>query len=354
MASKAQQGRELARIDYEVDQVPDWIREVIDTSLAIEREDARVAGSLGFMTRALVSATMPYKDPKAKVYERHNGDLSLSMLSPKGVPYGKYPRLLLSWLVTEAVTKRSNVIVLGDTLADFLRNVVGVEASGGKTGTATRVSEQMERLFTSMVSVERRNNKPEDRSFAFENITLVRRGRIDRADMARLDNLSAIDLTPNSIAAVAPDGSELWKNRPDGNVGRWDSEVELTEQFFRECLETPVPLDLRAYRVLGGAPMAMDIYAWISYRASYIKKATRPIPWESLQAQFGSGSPFTEQGTRDFKKAFKRNLEVVRLVYPGLRVDESSNNSGLILQPGPSHIPKLGPGAGSATQRKLF
>ena len=354
MRNKSEQGRGMERVDYERDQMPEWIREVIDTSLAIESEDARSAGSLGFMTRALVSASMPYKDPKAMVYVRHNGDLSLSMLSPRGVPYGKYPRLLLSWLVTEAVTTRSNVIVLGDTLADFLRNVVGVEASGGKTGTATRVSEQMERLFSSMVSVAKRNSKPEDRSFSFENITLVRRGRIEQADLAKLDNLKALDAVAGVIAETGPDGRELWKNRPVSNVGCWNSEVELTDQFFRECLETPVPLDLRAYRILGGAPMAMDIYAWVSFRASYIKKATRPIPWESLQAQFGSGSPFTEQGTRDFKKAFKRNLEVVRLVYPGLRVDESSNSAGLILQPGPSHIPKLGPGAASATQTKLF
>ena len=118
------------------------IRDVIDTSLAIEAEDARSAGSLGFMTRALVSATMPYKDPKTKVFERRNGDLALSILSPKGVPYGKYPRLLLSWLVTEAVTKRSNVIVLGDTLADFLKSAVGVVATGGASGTPTRLSEQ--------------------------------------------------------------------------------------------------------------------------------------------------------------------------------------------------------------------
>ncbi len=97
----------VERVDYARDLVPQWIRQVIDTSLAIEAEDARSAGCLGFMTRALVSATMPYKDPKTKMFERRNGDLALTILSPKGVPYGKYPRLLLSWLVTKAVTKGS-------------------------------------------------------------------------------------------------------------------------------------------------------------------------------------------------------------------------------------------------------
>jgi hypothetical protein len=336
--------RGIATVDYQVDSVPEWIREVIDTALAIEQEDARSAGSLGFMTRALVSASMPYKDPKTKVFERRNGDLTLTMLSPKGVPYGKYPRLLLSWLVTEAVTTRSPVVTLGDTLADFLKSAVGVEATGGKTGTATRVSEQMERLFTSMVSVERRDQDADGRSFSFENITLVQRGRMDAEDRRRFDSIGAIELESN----------ELWRTKDVSVQGTWNSLVELTPQFFRECLETPVPLDLRAYRTLSPAPMAMDIYAWCSYRASYLKRPTRPIPWAALQAQFGSGFPFTEQGARDFKKAFKRNLDVVRLVYPELKVDESSNSSGLILLPSRPHIPKLGPAPGRSVQKKLF
>lgn len=334
------------RIDYGRDQVPDWIREVIETGLAIEREDARSSGSLGFMTRALVSASMPYKDPKTKFFERQNGDLTLTMLSPKGVPYGKYPRLLLSWLITEAVTTRSPVVTLGDTLAEFLRATIGVEATGGKRGTATRVSEQMERLFKSLISVDRRD-QADARSFSFENITLVRGGTIDQEDMRRLDSL---DMIENS-GDVA--GQHLWRAADrTSEQGRWNSQVELTPQFFRECIETPVPLDLRAYRALSPSPMAMDIYSWCTYRMSYIKRPTRPIPWPILQAQFGSGFPFTEQGTRDFKKAFKRNLDIVRLAYPDLRVDETSDRGGLILMPSKPHIPKVA--RGSAEQKRLF
>lgn len=337
-----------AKVDYGRDQVPDWIREVIETGLAIEREDARSAGSLGFMTRALVSASMPYKDPKTKFFERKNGDLTLTMLSPKGVPYGRYPRLLLSWLITEAVTTRSPVVTLGDTLAEFLRTTIGVEATGGKRGTATRVSEQMERLFKSLISVDRRD-QPGARSFSFENITLVRGGTIDQEDMRRLDALDAIDAN----AGEGDASSQFWRTdaRRLEEQGQWNSQVELTPQFFRECIETPVPLDLRAYRALSPSPMAMDIYSWCSYRMSYIKRQTRPIPWPILQAQFGSGFPFTEQGVRDFKKAFKRNLNIVRLAYPDLRVDETSDRGGLILMPSRPHVAKL---SNSGGQRRLF
>jgi len=324
-----------ARLDYQRDEVPGWVRDVIETGLAIEQEDARSAGSLGFMTRALVSATMPYKDPKTKVFERRNGDLTLTILAPNGVPYGKYPRLLLSYLVTEAVAKRSNVVMLGDTLAEFLRASIGVRATGGAQGTQTRLSDQMQRLFTSIVSVGQRVTNGTSRAFEFENITLVERGRLEERDMARLDNLR-----PPPAVEAGPE-SELWRQVERDEAGRWSSVVELTPRFFQECVETPVPIDLRAYKVLGDAPMAMDIYAWTTYRASYIKHATRPIPWQVLQAQFGSGLPFTEQGTRDFKKAFKRNLDLVRLVHPGLKVDESSNASGVVLLPSPTSVKKL-------------
>jgi Plasmid encoded RepA protein len=341
MTMTSKESNAMVRVNYAQDQMPEWVRNVIDEALAIEQEDARTAGSLGFITRALVSATMPYKDPKTKVFERHNGDMTLTILSPNGVPFGKYPRLLMSYLVTEAVASRSNVIELGGTLAEFLKTTMNVKATGGKEGTQTRLSEQMQRLFTSVVSVSQRVQNGASRGFSFENITLVDRGSLNERDMGRLDRLGDMEEGENS---------ELWKTPQVPEIGKWNSRIELTTKFYQECIDTPVPIDLRAYKVLSEAPMAMDIYAWLTYRASYVKKATRPIPWQALQGQFGSGLPFTEQGGRDFKKAFKRNLELVRLVYPGLKVDESSNTSGLVLLPSPTHIPKIS----AYKQRGLF
>ena len=49
----------------------------MDESLGIEAEDARAAGTLGYMTRALVNATLPYKNPKSPLFERKNGQCGL-------------------------------------------------------------------------------------------------------------------------------------------------------------------------------------------------------------------------------------------------------------------------------------
>lgn len=52
---------------------------------------------------------------------RRNGALTLSLLAPShvGLPYGALPRLLLSWLTTEAVRTRERTLVLGPNLSRY-------------------------------------------------------------------------------------------------------------------------------------------------------------------------------------------------------------------------------------------
>ena len=131
-----------AVIDYRSNApLPKWVSEVIEAHLAIEQEDARSAGALGFMARALVLATMPYKDPKTDAYVRSNGDFRLRIVAgyEGGIPFGIYPRLLMSWVTTEAVQNKSPVIELGDSLSQFLREVLELRSTGGgRRGRLTR------------------------------------------------------------------------------------------------------------------------------------------------------------------------------------------------------------------------
>ena len=78
-------------------------------ALLIEIEEARQARTVGFMARVLTQATMPHKAYINNEFTRHNGYLTLTMWSPRdiGLPYGSIPRLLLSWITTEAVRTKS-------------------------------------------------------------------------------------------------------------------------------------------------------------------------------------------------------------------------------------------------------
>ena len=66
------------------------------------------------------------------------------------LPYGNLPRLLLAWVSTEAVRTGSRVLILGDSLSEFMRTL-GIYNSGGNL--QTRLRNQMRRLFHCTVSL---------------------------------------------------------------------------------------------------------------------------------------------------------------------------------------------------------
>lgn len=321
--------------------VPAWVQEVIEAHLAIEQEDARSAGQLGFMTRALVLATMPYRHQKnpdgtpKESFTRKNGDFCLRIVAgyEGGIPYGIYPRLLMSWVATEAVRNQSPIIELGESLRIFLRDVLDLRSNGGgERGSGSCVTEQMKRLFGSLITAQYTGTQ-EKRGFTLKNVLI--------ADELQLEE---------------PECDSFWTPQAPHEAGTWQSKVRLTNNFFQECITKPVPYDVRAYKSLRGSPLAMDIYVWLTYRMSYVKHRTRPFPWESLMAQFGSGygtystAVTSEQGLKqavnDFKnKAFLKALKLVLTVYPKANIEV--RKSGLVLLPSPPHVSPYSGGQGS-------
>ena len=72
------------------------LNKLITEALAIEARDAKDAGALGFMARALVQATMPHSKIEGSVFKRQNGAFKLTMLADPdvGLPYGKHTALI--------------------------------------------------------------------------------------------------------------------------------------------------------------------------------------------------------------------------------------------------------------------
>ncbi|UXN02114.1 replication protein RepA (plasmid) [Xanthomonas hortorum pv. pelargonii] len=79
--------------------------------------------------------------------------------------------------------------------------------------------------------------------------------------------------------------------------------MKLSEKFYNQVTDRPVPIDLRAIRALKRSPLALDLYSWSTYRVSYLNKRTE-IPWEALQMQLGANyaDDAAGQGRRDFKR----------------------------------------------------
>lgn len=275
---------------------------LITEILSMEAESAKEAGAIGYMARILTQATIPHKKVLGNEFTRTNGVFSLSIISPEkiGLPYGTIPRLLLFWLTTEAVRKKSHEISLGHTLSGFMQEL-GLIPSGGRWGTITRLRDQMQRVFSSSISCHYENEAEQKASLGFK--------------LARGYNL-------------------WWQPKQPEQGSLWQSTVTLSKDFFEEIVNNPVPIDIRALNALKRSPLSLDIYCWLTYRMSYLKKQTI-IPWEVLKAQFGSD--YTR--TRDFKRKFINQLRVVRTVYPEANVED--RGTCLILRPSKPHIPVL-------------
>jgi len=301
MADRKPTKREV--IDYRTEEIPARIRDLIETHLAIEEEEAKQAGALGFMARAFTIATMPHRDPKAASFERVNGDFTFYMSARPsiGLPYGSIPRLLVAWVSSEAVRTQSPHLELGESLAEFLR-ALNLYRTGGVRGDITRLRDQMKRLFASHISVEYQG----ETSWTIEHMELAKRAVV------------------------------WWDPQDENDAGIWKSTLDLSDPFYREITNHPIPVDIRAITALKGSPLALDIYVWLTYRMSYLRRRTT-IPWAGLRLQFGAGYAMDEQGLRNFRRAFLRELQKVLLLYPEARIEESDR--GLVLIPSPTHIP---------------
>ena len=278
------------------------INHLISEALAIEAEDAKEAGALGFMARALALATMPHSKPDDNEFTRTNGLFTLTMLARKavGLPYGTVPRLLTAWVTTEAVRTKEPVLTLGHTLSSFMAQL-DLTPTGGRWGTIPRLKDQMTRLFSCSVTA----SYDTPAQHAHQSFFLAEK-------------------------------AELWWNpKSPEQAALWQSNITLSQPFFTEVINHPIPIDLRALKALKRSPMALDIYTWLTYRMFCLKRETT-IPWQALQMQFGAGYAPTEQGTRDFKKRYLDQLKKVCLIYPAANVKPTTH--GLTLKPSRPHV----------------
>lgn len=304
-------------------QITKALRRFVDEGLAIQFEDARSAGSLGFLTRLTALTNLPYRQIPDSRFTRHNGPyvLHIQALPDIGLPFGRYPRLLLAWITTEAVRTRSRYLDLGNSLSAFMSQV-GVSPHGGAHGPLGRFQDQLARLLAT--------------TFQFY--------KIQRGETLHYTRGKGF---------VISDDSELWweprrprsGSRPFIGTGAsaalrsrsrsWSAKLVLSERFFEEIVEHRIPVNLRALGALQ-APLAMDLYVWLTYRLHALAKPVT-VPWRALHLQCGSQT----RRVPAFRLHVLQKLPSVLTVYPEARVEEADDQSGLVLKPSPPHIPRI-------------
>lgn len=265
----------------------------------------------------LAQLSLPYRDPKdLPFWKRVNGDKTLIVepaLLPdrdgnirRAFPYGSIPRLFLMWITTEVKLQGRTAgqpvkLELGESLQDFMRQL-GI-GSGGKQRRL--VLDQLNRLVRARITIQESSTKGDAGSWADQGRHL-------------------------SVASAW----SLWHSGddPEGSSPLMGSYIEISAEFARS-IDTAMPLATDVLRRLQTHPMRLDIYAWLVLRLYNLRSEVH-VTWKQLEEQFGGNY----KHTRQFRAAFKNNLQVVRMYYYKARV--FATDEGLILRPSKRHIPE--------------
>lgn len=288
---------------------------LLDAAIEIQMNSEPTEQDKAFLTRQLVQVTLPHSSPgNVPIWKRKNGNLTLAIRSgwdhkkdqPIGYPFGSIPRLLLFWITTEALRTQNRKLELGESLAGFMRDV-GLDPStgGGKRGDGRRLQNQMERLFRATISLE---------------VTKEESG---------VGSKRWIDMQ------VAPEGELWWDFKNPDQATLFGSWIELGEKFYDAIITAPVPLDKRALRALKRSPLALDLYAWATYKTFSLRqhnKTEQFIPWKTFMAQLGA----EYSNPMDFKRKAKKAFRNVQSVYPGLDLEDVEG--GFLIKKGKTSI----------------
>ena len=229
--------------------------------------------------------------------KRVNGPYKLVMIAGADckLPFGNLPRLILAWVSTEAVQTQSRELVLGRSLAEFMRTL-GVYSSGGRV--QIRLRNQMRRLFSAHVQL------------VYE----------DKHGEAR-------------VSSSVADRTELWWNerKPDEPV-LWESKIHLSEPFFNEIISHPVPIDMNTLTALKRCSLGLDLYLWLVYR-TFSLRAPQRLTWKQLYRQFGAHPAKASNKfiVRNFRQNVLRELKKIKLAWKNLNY--STAPGVLILHP---------------------
>lgn len=257
---------------------------------------------LAFLARQLVQITLPHSDPgDVPVWTRRNGDLTLIMTRADidsdggliGYPFGSLPRLLLYWINSEAVRTKSRRLELGRNLSRFMTELGLNPRNGrGERSDARRLEKQMDRLFAA--------------SIRFKHTSETANG----------------DIRERRRVLPIIEESELWWNPKQPRQGYlWESWIDLSESFYATITAYPVPLNMRALKALKRSPLALDLFAWLSYRSWNVSRVKTPqsVPWELLHAQFGADY----KEIRNFKLKAAAAMRKIVDVQPEFRISLS-------------------------------
>ena len=258
---------------------------------------------LAYHARPFVLCGLPLRRPPAAelVHRRQNGKFFLEVVAhPRfGLPFGQ-DRLIPIWVATLAVKQKSRTVHFqrAAQLLEFLQLP--------KDGIHyRRLIQGFERIFAASIFFGTDKDRAGSQCF----------------DVARFHFF---------------DRMELWFNRTEPQDSpepdQTDNVVTLSDSFYEEVNQHPIPVERQVVAGLANAPGLLDFYVWIVWKSWTVKAGPARIPLfgpQGLQGQLGAA---TYSRNKRFRQTLRQWLERIKLFWPECPATPSPDGKFLIVR----------------------
>ena len=129
--------------------------------------------------------------------------------------------------------------------------------------------------------------------------------------------------------------ARLWYSEsqsPQSSQARAENVIVLSEEFWKEIQEHPIPVDLAVVKALADSPGNLDLYVWLAWRC-WTAKGNVSVPLfgtEDLVSQLGISENLRQ---RDFRRQVVQWLKVIQQLWPECPAILTETRTCLLVKP---------------------
>ena len=275
-----------------------WRKAESIACVRLKRESARQ--NLGFSSRPFVLCGLPVKRPAdgCLLHERRNGKFVLQVTGHPscGLPWGQ-DRLVPIFLATLAIRQQTARITF-DSAAQML-DTFGMAQGGSQY---RRLVGAFQRIFGATIFFGTDTQR--------EGASVVHRARFNFMTEA-----------------------QIWYSRDPAlrpPPGECQNLIVLSDEFYGEVVNHPVPTDLEAAKALSSSPAALDLFMWLSYRC-FTARGRERVPL------FGAFGLVSQLGSvdyarhRKFREKLEAWLDLIRTMWPKCPASIDMDGTALLI-----------------------
>ena len=283
---------------------------------------------IGYIPSFFTTASLPFKNVHKTVFTRKGSQgVTLTLSSPKNVPFGRYGRLLLSILTTHAVisqNKDNSLLIEYASMADLLRELQ-LPKQRGKD-----IKEQLE-CFSNASFIFDQEVKETKAGYLFADM-------YEDGNYPKEDVIVTTKTTGNIRFTTGVQYQEVRDGSGDNKTGHF--KILLSPEFTDFCQQHAVPIDYEAYKDIE-SPIGKDIYAWLVYRNNGLNEPVF-IPKAKLVEQFLPLGP--DAHPKQESVNYGRIVEQLNLIkekyYPEVKFSIDKTGAGITLYKSPTPVLK--------------